>query len=190
MIFQKLTLKHLIAFSLAIILLGVSLFCGRICLEALQKAYGVDETNAVSGSVQLNRQTLDKAISLLDENNTGEKKEVKKTSALEQLVDSKESSNSSLATNLSEPLIVEIVNASGVTGAAKTVSELFTSKKTAVNLTNNQSLLDETSVFYKNEYRDWKNHLESNLTKYGFKVEKEGKLEDTESVDIRIVLGK
>jgi hypothetical protein len=184
MLSLKLTLNGCILGCLLLSSFCYLIFAGKTTVEAIQKANTLDESKLISSSPAINRQALDQALNLLKN----------KSQMLSPLAASSSASTNLIAsgsgvTTLS-PKTVEIINASGVTGAAKAVSILFDEQKTNITTKNNQALLDETSIFYKNEYREfvplWKKAVEN----LGWKVDLEQIATGSGSSDVVITLGK
>ncbi|MGI5827918.1 MAG: LytR C-terminal domain-containing protein [Patescibacteria group bacterium] len=178
----KLTLNHIIVFVFALVGLALLLISFRVAAETIQTAIGVDKNMAISTATQLNRQSLGKALSLIN-------KRVPEQAVVENVPkENYEEQATSSAAKLSIPKKVEIVNASGKTGGAKQVSSLF-SGDTEVELVTSQSLLDETTIFYKNEYRQWEKPLKDRLLELGWGEIKEEILQTEDKFDIRVILG-
>lgn len=190
----KLTLNHLIAFFLGSICLGLVIFSGRNGLQAIQKSLSVDETVVVSSAIFLNKKGINEVLNKLETGNQEEEKSNQETevrnpsnSASRQEED-KSSELEDLGLKMNNPINVEIINSSGVDGAAAQLSAIFDKEKTNIILKNGEEVLDESKVFYKNGYIGWKAVIDNKLVEIGF--EKALYESFDEDLDLRIVIGR
>jgi len=153
----------------------LTLVAGRVVADTIQQSLAVDQNMPVSTATKLDRKGIEKALSAIGE------------VPQQAVVEAQQASQS--GTSLPNPQRVEIVNASGRTGGAKAVSELFP-KEIDIDLKTNESLLDETTIFYKNEYRQWEESLRSQLEELGWDVDRSGVKTSEDAYDITIVLGE
>lgn len=190
----KLTTNHLIAFFLGSICLGLLIFSGRNGLQAIAKSLSVDETVVVSSAIFLNKKGIDEVLEKIGvdkeeaENKKLETREKDEEGKKEASESWEENSNlEDLSLERKTPVNVEIINSSGVNGAASQLSQIFDKDKTNIILENGEEILDESKVFYKNGYIGWKTIIDKKLLDMGFsKVTYE---EFDEDLDLRIVIG-
>jgi cytoskeletal protein RodZ len=172
----KISLNQLISIVLIIISISIIAYCLNLVLGAAQTALKFDETIANTQAVSINRSNLNKAIDLIGETKTP--------------ADSLEKENFPKvpsAVPAQKTLKIVIINASGITGAAKQVSAIFEGD-TSIELKNSEALLDESLLLYKNEYRNQIETWIKALRDLGWNNVKTEEKNDLE-YDVSLILG-
>jgi hypothetical protein len=176
----KLTLNHIIIFVFLVLGLFQAGMAISVALPAMQLALSIDQKLAVSKAPVLNQQSLEAALKVIGNTQPLPSSQTKAPAAV--------ASNSAVA-KPNTPSRVEVVNASGVVGAAKQISQLFGASAT-VDLKNSQGVTAENSISYKSDFRDTAAQLQGKMQSLGWPVAKLTQKGNNEIYDISIVIFK
>jgi len=188
---MRLSLNSIIGGTLVLAGLGLTVYVGRVVVESIQVSLSIDETVAIPASPMVQKQVLEKAMRVLYQSE--QEKSVKETIQPEKPAE-KQASESATPEQLpveplKEPVKVEVINTTTVSGAAGMVGTIF-SEFTQVELKNSESRLDESTILYKNEYRDQVDTWKVAMAEKGWPVGATQERPSSDPVDVSIYLGR
>ena len=175
----KLSLNHLIIFIFFVLALFLLLMAGRVGFQAWQTAGSLDENLAISTSPTLNRQSIEKAAKWLRQSTTTSVEDTKEKTV---------STPVPTPTSVPSALKIEIINASGIDGAASELSQAL-EVNAQFDLKTNQVVLDESSLVYKNRYKDQVTAWQEKLNALGWSELAMQEQSDDNEFDVIITLG-
>lgn len=173
----KISSKAISLAIVTIVLLGLTALNARVILENVLHSKETDELIVSEANPRLNPTLLQEAVKTLEGFSEGDLTSIPPSVTLEK----------ELAT---EPLSVEIQNASGIDGAAASVAEILTQRGYQISaLSTAPSLQNQTTIFHKAGRAEESLKIKEILEKEGWIVE--SIKEDVElKSEIKIVLGK
>lgn len=173
----KISKKAIFQAIIFVVLVGLVALNARLILESVLRAQQIDDQIVSEANPRLNRALLQEAVKILE-------------SFSESNLTSLFSSVTVKDEQATEPISIEIQNASGMDGVAAKTAELFKQQGYQISaLSTAPSLQNQTTVFHKIGRTEESRRIKAILEKEGWIV---GLVKETGELqsDIRVVLGK
>jgi uncharacterized protein YneF (UPF0154 family) len=165
-------------FRAAVLLLLILLVAinARMILESVLAAKGIDEEIVAEANPRLNKELLQKAVTILGKKGSEDLTSIFSTATVERQ-------------EVSGPVTIEIQNGSSVNGAAAGISRILSESGYIISdISTAPSLQTQSTVFYKQGRAEEAVQVGDMLTAEGWSVKSVQEAQDLGN-DIRIVLG-